>query len=514
MLPMSNNFVERFWSEEQTSVFTFMLNADGNLVVRARAGTGKTTTIVEAVKRWLAANPGKTVVVCAFNTRIAKELTTRFRGVLGVEVKTLHAVGFAAVRRYRERLIIEDPKKAEILRKDALARKVCGATAPDAILRMVAKLHTLGRETIPHARKVGDLTNLAIQHECEPDSSWSRVGMGLAYVEQKALDAMKLAADIKSGDTIDFADMIFLPVRNGWLAKQWDRVVVDEAQDMTTAQLEIAVGSVNDGGAVIVVGDDRQGIYGFRGADSGALDRLKLELNAHELGLKTTYRCAKAIVALAQEIVPDFEAHENNAEGTISEISGHALIGTAGPGDFILSRVNAPLVSTAMALLRSGKRARVAGQDIGKGLVALVRKFKARSVPDLLAKIESWAAREVSRHETAMTQATNGRKKTLQAKIETIYDQAEMLTSLADGARNVDEVTTRVEALFVDDGLGDAGMITCSSVHKAKGLEANRVFILADTLRGGTIEEDNIRYVAITRAKNELVWVYTGAPGQ
>jgi superfamily I DNA/RNA helicase len=50
-------------------------------------------------------------------------------------------------------------------------------------------------------------------------------------------------------------------------------------------------------------------------------------------------------------------------------------------------------------------------------------------------------------------------------------------------------------------------MITCSSVHRAKGLEAERVFVLAKTLRTDNDEERNISYVAITRAKSSLVYV-------
>src|SRR5262249_12714644 len=147
--------------------------------------------------------------------------------------------------------------------------------------------------------------------------------------------------------------------------------------------------------------------------------------------------------------------------------------------------------------LRAGKRTRVAGRDIGKGLQALVRKLKGRSVPDFLAKVASWQDREVDR----MLKAKR------QDRVEAIRDQAEMLVSLADGTKNVDEIVTRIDALFTDDGLGQAGVITCSSVHRAKGLEADRVFVLAATLRNDTEEELNIRYVAITRARQTLVWV-------
>ena len=522
------NWVRPSWiSRQQEAVIDFFVNASGHLVVRARAGTGKTTTIVEAVKQWLAANPGKTAVVCAFNTRIARELRKKFGlvfgvtapekefekalAILGVEVKTLHAIGFAACRRYRDGLKIEDLKKVEIARKDALARKVCGNSAPDAIVRMVAKLHTLARETTPHATNPGDLVALAIKHDCQPDEFWSKQGFGLPYVERMALAAMVLAADVKSGDTIDFSDMIFLPCRNGWLAGMWDLCVVDEAQDMTTAQLEIAVGSVNAGGRIAVVGDNRQAIYSFRGADAESLDRLKAELAAAELGLTVTYRCGRAIVAEAATLVPDFEAGEGNPEGSVESLPYANLVAAAGAGDFILSRVNAPLVEIAVKLLRSGKRARVAGKDLGKDLVTLVRKIKARTVPELLKGIEAWVTKETNRHRNAMASATNGRKKAIEAKIELVRDQADMLINLADGAKNLDEIQSRVDFLFIDDenldGMGKDTVITCSSVHKAKGLEADRVFVLADTLRAGNIEEENIRYVAITRAKKELVYV-------
>jgi superfamily I DNA/RNA helicase len=491
------------WSVQQESVFSFFVDSPDHLVVRARAGTGKTTTIVEAVKRWLAANPNKTSVVCAFNVRIAEELKRRFVGY-PVEVKTLHAIGFACCRRYRDRLVIEDPKKVAVTRKDSLAQKVCGRTAPDSVLRLVSKLHTLGREVAPHACKEGDLTALAISHDCEPDEALERMGFGLDYVEKRALEAMELAADVKSGDTIDFSDMIFLPVRNGWLVKQWDLGVVDEAQDMTTAQLEIAQGCSD---RMVVVGDNCQAIYGFRGADSDSLDRLKAELNATERGLTVTYRCGQEIVRVAQGWVPDFEAGPQNPEGTVRTLGREKLTESAQAGDFILSRVNAPLVSIAMSLLRSGKRARVAGRQIGKDLVAILKKMKANSVPQLLARIEAWSEREQSRQRAKMAVAVNGRREAILSKIEDIVDQAEMLTALADGARNVEEIYTRAENLFSDDGLGIAGVITCSSVHKAKGLEADRVFVLKDTLRETSQEECNICYVACTRAKSELVWV-------
>jgi len=495
--------MERTWSAQQEKIFNWFSdpeNHNPNLIVRARAGTGKTTVIIEGIKR----APERSILICAFSKIIQEELLSRIgKDYSYIEAKTLHAVGYACVRRFRERIKVQFNDERAVKLTDA----VCGNRAPDAIKRLVTKLHTKGREIAPHAIKLGDLTNIQITFDCEPDEQWALSGFDAEYVELKALEAMELAANIQSGETIDGSDMIFLPVRNGWLTGQFDLVVVDECQDMTTAQLEIAQGVLNKNGRIALVGDDKQAIFGFRGADSGSLDRLKSELLAQELGLTTTYRCGKTIVRMAQNFVPDFSAGPDNPEGEILDLRSHELVAAAGPGNFILSRVNAPLVGIAMQLLRSGKRTRVAGRDIGKGLIALVRRLRATSVPDFLRKIESWENREISRLQTLLDKAANGRKATIQSKMEAITDQADMLINLTEGAKNVDEVMSRIESLFTDDGLGAAGMITCSSVHRAKGLEADCVFILQDTLRDHNQEELNISYVALTRAKNSLVLV-------
>lgn len=496
--------MERNWSDKQDAIFSWFaaitLRVIEHLVVRARAGTGKTTTICEALRRIPA---GLNVLVCAFGKDIQLELEARLKGT-NVTVKTLHALGLSFVKKFWPDVKVGFTSD----RADDLTDRVCGQRAPDAIKKLVSKLHCAGRMTAPHARVYGDLTTVAVEFECIPDEDWAQEGFDAAYVEMRALEAMELAASEKPKLTgIDGPDMLFLPVRNGWLSKRFDLVVVDEAQDMNACQLEIAQGVCR--GRVVVVGDDRQAIYGFAGADSGSLDRLKNALRATELPLNVTYRCGKAIVAVAQRWVPDFVAAESNEEGLVSQLPLDQLVATAGPSDFILSRVNAPLVSIAMKLLRAGKRTKIAGKDIGSGLVSLVRKLKGKSVPDFLARLATWERKELARLTPMLERATNGRKNAIMQKMEAISDKAEMLSSLADGAPNVDEISARIESLFTDNGLGDAGLIICSSVHKAKGREAHRVFVLRDTLRDGcgNPEEDNIAYVAVTRAKHELVWV-------
>lgn len=376
---------ERIWSDQQSRVFDWFATGTGNLIVRARAGTGKTTTIIEAINH----APEDRIILCAFNKRIAVELANRM-GNPAAEAKTLHAIGLQAVTSYWGRGRIADRSD----RADALTDTVCGQRVPLAVKRLVSTLHTKAREIAPLATDVAHLIDLAEAFECEPDREWEDAGFTTERVCGYALEAMDLAAASKPEKTgIDFADMIYLPIRNKWLRPQYGLVVVDEAQDMTAAQLMMARGIC--AGRIAIVGDDRQAIYAFRGADSESLDRLKVELNATELGLNTTYRCGRSIVAHAARIVLDFFSAKEAHEGEVRHLSSvNAMVAEAGPGDFILSRKNAPLAGVAMACVRAHKRVVISGRDIGAGLIALVDKLTkgnaGRSVPLFLQKLESW----------------------------------------------------------------------------------------------------------------------------
>jgi superfamily I DNA/RNA helicase len=79
-----------------------------------------------------------------------------------------------------------------------------------------------------------------------------------------------------------------------------------------------------------------------------------------------------------------------------------------------------------------------------------------------------------------------------------------VIRARAAGTTLVDEIDDKLDALCAED---PSGVVVCSSVHKAKGLESNRVFVLTATLRKGSREEENIEYVAVTRARHTLVEV-------
>lgn len=461
------------WSIFQRAIFADVAEGEGHVLVRARAGTGKTTTIVEALRHIPA---GRSALLVAFNKSIAQELERK--APLGVQVRTLHSFGFSALRSaFRTRL--DDGKVDRIARSLFDENSLRGG-----VLGNLAKLVSRAKAVL--ARDELDLDGLVDD-------------LGLDVPDVQRPDFIDRAAEILAAcyqDTTscDFDDMIWLAVRHGVRVPAFDFVFVDETQDLNAAQIELALRAVKRGGRVVAVGDDRQAIYGFRGADAHAVERIVERLSARVLPLSITYRCGKKIVDLARAIVPDYEAAPSAPDGEVLAVNELKLRAEAAPGDFVISRKNAPLIGLCLGFLATNKPATIAGRDVGAGLLALVDRSKATEERELLAFVEDWRRTEADRL------AARGRDP------QAIEDRADCIAALTEGAADVAEVRARIAALFTDRD--DSQRIVCTTTHKAKGLERNRCWILADTFTmGGGVEEDNLWYVAITRAKSTLCLV-------
>lgn len=471
---------EREWSKEQEAIFSEAAKGKGHLVVAALAGTGKTTTIVEALNHFPSTT--RSILVAAFNKRIAEELKGRVTDSR-TEVSTLHSLGFKFVRQNGGGQLDADGGKR--IAKEAMA-SLGLAGGREAILSL-HKLVDIAKSVMPYVVKTSELEDLAEDFDCL--TQWPHSPLQLAAAALVCLESAK-----NQQGTLDFTDMIYLPLVRNLVTPSYDVVIIDEAQDMNFAQLELARRSCNKGGRIIVVGDRHQAIYGFRGADSGGMDRMKKELKAKELTLTTTYRCPQAVVKEANRIVPQLKAHPSNAVGLHGSILRSKLCASAQPGNFILSRANAPLLGVCLELVRSGKRAKIEGRDIGKGLSMLVQKLGGHDIDDMLGYLAEWE-----------------RKRILRAKENTnlialVTDQAEAIRFMAEDTDNLRELGPKIENMFQDVGAA-TDIIVCSTVHKAKGLETDRVFLLDWTFRKSGGEEANLEYVAITRAKKELIRV-------
>lgn len=473
----------RVWYPEQQAIFDWCKQGEGHLTVEALAGTGKTTTIVEAL-RYL---PSSRVLVCAFNKRIADELKTRCAD--RAHVYTLHALGLRLWKRQNPNVTIDNLRGWKLA--DAGLKSVGMPTARE-YRRAVQGLAGQAKGMAPYADKPADLDSIGWNFGHFDGLSPKEIdGVRIA-----AFKAMQLAFETNDG-TMDFDDMLYLPLKRKLTRGEYDYVVVDEAQDMNFSQLELAMQIMNERGSLIVVGDSNQAIYGFRGADSSSLQRITKRMNSKVLTLTTTYRCPKKVVKFANFWVKGLKAADSAPEGVVRAGS----VTEAQPGDFIISRLNAPLLSMCLELVTAGKRAKVEGRDVGKMLTGIIDKLKPADTEDLIHKMATWEANQV-RHA--------GDDETL---VQAAIDTSQSISYLARETGDIAKLKSLIDSMFEDSQPGVAyPRITLMTGHKAKGLEADRVFVLCDTFRGGFRigsggEEANLRYVTATRAKKELVMI-------
>lgn len=477
--------MSREWSNYQRAVFEDIGRGAGHTVVKARAGSGKTTTIMEGLGYL---DPAASALLCAFNKRIAEELERRVPRSVDCEVKTLHSLGFQALKTSCGRgLKIDADKGKSIARRIEDQNPMLGRFSGK-----LAKLVGLAKNTL--ATTVPAIETLAIVHGIA-DETLTEVDLA-----PLALEAIELAK--REMGTIDFDDMVAMPALLGARPPKFDFVLVDETQDLNAAQLWLVLRAVGAAGRIIAVGDDRQAIYQFRGADEEAMGKMTVELKAKTLPLSITYRCPVSVVRLVNQFVPDFEAAPGAAEGEVLpcgvEVLAHPREG-AKPGDFVLSRTNAPLMGICLGFLRANVPASIAGKDIGTSLISLARRSRRDDVLGLVRWLDDYVERE--------------RAKLVAAKKEELFeeiaDRAEALRVLSEGLRTTDEVIDRIEDLFEDKD--DHGRVVCSTTHKAKGLERRRVWMLHDTFlkrrkgqQGPSVAEQNLYYVAATRAMETL----------
>lgn len=269
-------------------------------------------------------------------------------------------------------------------------------------------------------------------------------------------------------------------------------------------------------GRIIFVGDEKQAIYGFAGADSDSVARIKSEFNCEVMPLSVTYRCPKAIVAEANKIFPDkIQAHESAPEGKVSSLdcmsSYDALFATnLTVQDAILCRKTAPIVELAFVLIRRGVACHVEGRDIGQGLLKLASRWKVTSVRALEDRLLAYKDREVAKL------VAKGKETAADA----LADRVETLLVIAEGCNSVQDVKNKILGLFQDTNGQSKPSLTLATVHRSKGREWGRVFILGYrqfmpskmARQAWQMEQErNLQYVAITRAKAELFYVDVAA---
>jgi superfamily I DNA/RNA helicase len=492
-----------FASTYQENIYKWVSEGSGNAVVNAKAGSGKTTTAVNAVDRM-----SGDVLMLAFNKKIATELQNRLvtMGYPNASAATFHSESLKSLAKAKGKMSVNNSKVYNFVEYFTQEGELMKCRK--AIMDMVrfAKEYGFGVSGCNTVDDINAWVNIIQHNDIDIDADVSLET--IIDVCQKVLDLNN--RDVKS---IDFSDMLYFPLLFDVDMIQYDWIIVDEAQDTNVCRKLLLKKMLKPGGRLIAIGDPNQAIYGFTGAENNSMELIKTMFDAVELPLSVCYRCGKKIIESAKEYVADIEAFENNNDGEISSIKYDEFVKSTpslnlNKNDGIICRNNSPLVALAFALIREGIGCRIEGKDIGQNLITLTRKWKVKDLATFTLRLQKHFERESEK-------ASKAKLALLEDKFDTMMILIERCQTL--GKHDVASLQKLISDMFSDnDDYKKPNVVTLSSIHKSKGLEFDNCYILGMSqfqpskyavLDWMKEQEKNLSYVAITRAKNKLVHI-------
>lgn len=548
-------------SAQQQAIFDVVLTSKQNLIVNAAAGCGKTSTIMASlrlIREKMESSQRKifTAIVC-FNNPIANELKEKAAAdnldSKYFEIGTIHSFGSKAWRRVAPDAKLNNDKlkkivipaarlknssgviETEVITQDAygdpIEAKTVEKTVPRELINYVyqlvnhARIRAFGVTVNKDLHNTQDWLDIIDHHSLDSELADEKGNLPDNIEELKAL-AIRWAvvclnnSNAIAREIIDFTDMVYQCILGGVKLFQRDKVFVDEAQDLSPYFMVFIRMLLKAGGQVTFVGDEFQAINGFAGADCDSMPKLKKLFNCVERDLTVTYRCPKKHVELAKQRgeVTHIIAHETAPEGEYDQILIKELTTKfeIQPEDLILCRNFAPLADLYFELMRKGIACEIAGRDMVGNLISLIERMQGRGknpIQDLDKIVEKLTDFKLKQQNKMM--ATG---KELQA--EALGDKVDTILAIAQGIknRNVKSLIGQINDMFgSEDDNGEKRIRTkLMTVHKAKGKEAERVFLIgANKFMPSRYarqdwqyrQELNLIYVAFTRAKRSFVEV-------
>lgn len=501
-------------SPQQAVFFDWITNGSGSCVLEAVAGAGKTTTLING----LGLMGGGYKFFGAFSKDIVMEIREKVlkAGIDKCTVNTMHAEGFGALRRAFRNVRVDNDKCRNIFR--AASDKYPEYKPFES---MVLKLTSLAKQAgigINKDMKSRDPWLALIDHfdldvfsENDVDGNFTDNTELVIKLARKVLEH----SNTTSHEVVDFDDMIYAPLFHKVKFFQYDWVLIDEAQDTNETRRLLALAILKRGGRLVAVGDRHQAIFGFTGADANSLDLIATSLNAKRLPLTVTYRCPKSVVAYAKTWVNHIEAADTAPEGSVLNSTHDQLANIAKVGDAILCRFNAPLVKYVYSFIAAGVPALIEGRDIAEGLLTLARRWKRiSSYSKLLEKLDVYQERESNKYRIKEQESKAAAVEDKVGCLRVIIDRTQRIDP--DAKKIVERVCQEIEAIFAKkdgESVDKTKVVLFSSIHKSKGREWKRVVWLQTGPSGWARQaweieqEDNLCYVAATRAKEELVLI-------
>lgn len=500
-------------SEHQEIIYeNTMADPTRDFMIQASAGSGK-TTVIQGIEKL--AGLGDRFMAVAFNAHNAKVFQAKMPSAIS---STIHAAAFRAFKsacgylRFGQDSVDSQKKKMkDIAKKLQLARYY-----PDVKEEWEV---TYGFEAIIHYLMVSltPPTPEGLEAVVERFSVHTP-GADYDLMAEHAAQIMQIAREQAFRESpyafINFDEMIYYPVMEGFTAPPVHTIVVDEGQDLSNMQRAFvsSIPAERRG----MVGDSWQAIMMFAGAENNSMQLFRDTLDdPQDFELPVSWRCGSRIIDHARLLNPSIISPPGQHAGEVTNIETGKLVeairGAQG-FPFILSRTNAPLVSLLFTLIEQGLRAKMRGKDTGDMLAKTVRVIMGRdtNMSNFEYRVEAYEAAETARI------MKNGGNRAANL-LGSLNDKLACLSTFNDrlSPSTVDELCRGIQAMFADQEIPGVNLM---SAHASKGLETEEVFIINPeklplVYRGQSEaqfeQELHLDYVARTRPIQKLTYVLT-----
>lgn len=492
------------FSDEQNAIFDYAEHGILNLIIQAVAGAGKTTTLIECAKRM---GDDKSILLLAHNRSTRDALKQKIADKKNVKVYTLHGLAW---RMFTEHFdfhpTIDDDKyrkyiNANINEISSEEFKSLSAPTKMAYKANVFDLINKARHNLKQSEK--EIKKLATK----------KYGMTLIADECKMVsDVLKWG--LTQTSVVDYQDLLWFPSEFGYFTKKYlaDIIMLDEAQDASMAQQDIVSRCFKRNTRLFSFGDKDQTINSWCGSDTEAFEHLKdssmFRRDSKELPLTTNYRCGKKIIEYAKKYTTNnIHAREDAQDGSVNF---NVSLRTAKDGDMVLCRNIAPLMGVYRECVSLGKKVYFRGEELGKTLKISADCSDGKTIPEI---IKSMKKRLIFTWDLLSSEAgVDKREAMTNPIIISILDTIKTMENLPKTVDTRNDLEKFINDIFSDEGKEG---IQLSTIHRAKGLEADNVFVICPSLLPSKLavmdweieEEKHLQYVMCTRPKNNLNFV-------
>jgi DNA helicase-2/ATP-dependent DNA helicase PcrA len=489
-------------SHRQQAIFDVWESSESNILVNSVAGSGKTTLLLSLMERYCQESD---TLFLAFNKSIQLEIEEKIhnKGMLKSKSMTMHSLGLKSLYTHYDRVFVKsgNSKNYDLVRQ---VQKSFPGTFRYMTWKDKFKLSKTLMDLNDCSRLfyTDDLQKLlGFMHEM--NNPVADHNLHFLWEEMKKL---RDESYTKKSVEVDFIDMIYLPIKKDLRIPANPKFLfLDEVQDFNLCQ-HLLIDKLLKQGSVqrwVAVGDSNQSIYGFSGAWGHSFDLFRTKSpNVKEMPLDICYRCASDIVDCANEVYDVMTSYKKYPGAVYSTQN----IEDIKPNSLVICRNSGPLVDLYFQLISKGKSCHIKGEDVLSGLTSFLKPYKKLTGLIALYEIEK---------DLFELRKKNRVKEGIDFEEYQLKQNLESFRSIVEAMRlhrlKVIDILEEIKKLYTRK----PDSIELSTIHKSKGMENSCVYILNEHLIPSPFaktpmqqkQEENLRYVARTRAEDEMYFL-------